>query len=108
MNIIQTGSNVSPWRPLRAWQLAFACTVALTVTGAVGVSNFERDPRGVTASPEAVVNVSDSEEPSIAVVYQAAESEGLVPDESEGGFRSPASLRERLQALRGEFSNALR
>jgi hypothetical protein len=108
MNIIRSEPNVRPWRVLRGW-LAFTCATALVVSAAVAASNFERDAGAFSASPEpSGFNVSNTAEPAIAVIYQAAESEGLVPDEYRGGFRSPASLRERLQAQRGEFSNALR
>lgn len=109
MSFIRSEPNFRPWRLLRGWQLAFACTVALVVTGAVGASNIARDAGAIATSPEPPgFNVSNSTEPAVAIIYQAAESEGLVPDESRGGFRSPANLRERLQAERGEFSNALR
>ena len=109
MNIIQSNSSVSPARRVQVSLVALGCAVALAVAGAVGANNLEREARVSEPSPEAAgFNVSLSAEPAISVIYQAAESNGLVPDESEGGFRSPVNLRERLQAERGEFSNALR
>src|SRR5437868_14243249 len=107
MNIIQSGSSVSPSRRLQAWHLAFACAAALVVSAAVGV-NLDRGAGAGAASPEPPgFSVPNSAEPAITVIYQAAESEGLVPDESQVGFSSPANLREHLKAERGEFSNAL-
>lgn len=109
MNIIQSNSSVSSGRRIQVSLVAVSCAVALAVAGAVGANNLEREARVSELSYEgAGFNVSHSAEPAIAVIYQAAESKGLVPNESQGGFRSPANLRERLQAERGEFSNALR
>ena len=109
MNIIQSSSSVSPGRRIQVSLVALSCAVVLAFAGAVGANNLEREARVSEPAPEAAgFNVSQAADPAIAVIYQAAESEGLVPDESQGGFRSPANLRERLQAERGEFSNALR
>ena len=107
MNIIQSELSVRPWGRFRAWQLAIACAGALVVAGVAGAGDLGRDV-SVVARPAEAKFISNSEEPAIATIYQAAESEGLVPDEARGGFRSPANLRERLQAQRGDFSNALR
>jgi hypothetical protein len=109
MNVTQSATGNNSWKRLKTWQLTIACTVALVVSAMLGASTLAGDSGKATEAQTAPApSISEPVQPATSSIYKAAEDQGLVPDEYNGGFRSPSSLRERLQAERGEFSQSLR